>query len=76
MYYVYVIRNAVAGHIYIGYTNDLRRRLAEHKQKKPALLYYEAYRSEQDVRNRETMLKQRGQAIRRLKERIAQSLLK
>mgnify|MGYP001562410453 CR=1 FL=1 len=36
MYYVYVIRKA-DGKIYIGYTNDLKRRVSEHKSKTRAL---------------------------------------
>ena len=71
MYYVYLIKNQAANYIYIGYTNDLRRRLREHKAKKPELIYYEAYKFEQDARRRERMLKQRGQAVRRLRERLS-----
>lgn len=74
MYYVYVIRNRVSGDTYIGYTDDLKRRIKEHKKKNPELIYYEAYKHEYDARDRERMLKQRGQTIRRLKERIKRSL--
>lgn len=74
MYYVYLIKNHAKGQTYIGYTNDLRRRLREHKEKKPELVYYEAYKDEGDARRREAMLKQRGQGVRRLKERIKNSL--
>lgn len=75
MYYVYLIRNRTTKITYIGYTNDLRRRVKEHKDKNPELLYYEAYKSEKDARNRELKLKQRGYGIRRLKERLKNSLL-
>lgn len=74
MYYVYLIKNHVEDETYIGYTNDLRKRFAEHRQKHPEIIYYEAYKSEKDARNRERMLKQRGQTVRRLKERLKNSL--
>ena len=74
MYYVYFLKNKSKNSIYIGYTNDLKRRLNEHKEKKPELLYYEAYKNENDARNRERMLKQRGQAVRWLKSRLQNSL--
>ena len=74
MYYAYVIRNRLTRETYIGYTDDLRRRIKEHKGKQPELIYYEAYKSEKDARNRERKLKQRGQAVRQLKERIKHSL--
>ncbi|MEK7089458.1 MAG: GIY-YIG nuclease family protein [Patescibacteria group bacterium] len=74
MHYVYILRNNTKKTIYIGYTSDLRRRLKEHKDKKPELLYYEAYKDEKDARIRERMLKQRGQAIRWLKSRLQNSI--
>ena len=75
MYYVYLIRTERPRKIYYtGYTNNLRRRLKEHKERKPKLIYYEAYISEKDARVREKKLKQRGQTIRRLKERLNYSL--
>lgn len=74
MYYVYIIRNRIRKEIYIGYTDDLKRRFKEHKEKDPEIVYYEAYRSEKDARNRERKLKQRGQAIRHLKARLKNSL--
>ncbi len=74
MYYVYLIKNLRDRETYIGYTNNLERRLKEHVDKKPELVYYEAYKSERDARVREMKLKQRGQTVRRLKERIKHSL--
>ena len=76
MYYVYLIRNFKTGKTYIGSTNDLRRRLREHRSRRPGLIYYEAYKDERDAREREGKLKQRGQAVRRLKERLKYSLKK
>jgi len=69
--------------IYIGSTNDLKRRFAEHnigksfstKNHKWKLVYYEAYFSEQDARIREQKLKQHGRTKSHLKNRIQTSLL-
>jgi putative endonuclease len=74
MYYVYIVKNSIINKIYIGYTKDLRRRLREHKNKKPGLIYYEAYKNSKDAQARERILKQRGQTVRRLKERLRNSL--
>ena len=81
MYYVYVICKSDGG-IYIGYSNNVERRLAEHNSGENKstkghpwkLVYYEAYFSRKDAMRRERMLKQRGQAKRHLKERISDSL--
>ena len=70
MYYVYLIRNLKTGLTYIGYTNDLKRRIKEHRSKNLELIYYEAYRNKKDAEQREKKLKQRGQTVRRLKERL------
>jgi predicted GIY-YIG superfamily endonuclease len=74
MYYVYILENHITHEIYIGYTNDLKRRYKEHKYKQPELIYYEAYKSEKDARMRELKLKEHGQTKRRLKERLKYSL--
>jgi len=92
MYYVYVLKNLGTGKTYIGSTNNLNRRIKEHKNKirarisrarpstklfcalEPELIYYEAYKNEKDAREREKKLKQRGQTVRRLKERLKHSL--
>jgi len=74
MYYVYLIKNQKTKETYIGYTDNLKRRFKEHKEKEPDLIYYEAYKSEADARNREKKLKQRGQTARRLKEGLKNSL--
>lgn len=75
MHYVYLIKNQTKGETYIGYSGDLEKRLKEHKDKRPELIYYEAYRSEKDARKREMKLKQRGQTVRRLKERLEYSFV-
>jgi putative endonuclease len=65
MYYVYILRNQ-DGRLYIGYTEDLRRRFEEHndglstatKPYRPWLLiFYEAYVSKRDAKRREMYLK-------------------
>ncbi len=73
MYYVYLLRKG-DGKIYIGYTNDLKRRIREHKEKIPELIYYEAYKNKLDAQDRERKLKQRGHAVKELKKRIENSL--
>ena len=75
MFYLYIIRNKLTKETYIGYTNNLSRRFKEHTEKNPELIYYEAYKSRTDARQRESKLKQRGQTVRRLKERLKDSLL-
>lgn len=69
--------------MYIGSTNNLRKRLAMHnagkiystKLRKPfELIYYEAYKSEKDARKREHNLKLRSRAFAQLMKRIQESL--
>lgn len=83
MHYVYIIKSVRSGKLYIGFTNDLRRRLKEHNANKNIstksrgpyeLIYYEAYKSAVDAEKREHKIKSYGQAYRRLKERLDDSL--
>lgn len=83
MFYVYVIRSKKDNELYIGSTNDLKRRLDEHntgrvfstRLRKPfELIYYEAYKVEKDSRVREHNLKLRANALNQLKRRIINSL--
>ena len=83
MFYVYILKSKKDNKLYIGFTNDLRKRFLEHntgksfatKYRKPfELIYYEAYKSEADAKDREEKLKMYGQAYRRLKERLKNSL--
>ena len=83
MYYVYVLKSQIDKKLYYGSTNDLRRRLSEHNQKKNRstksrapfeLRYYESYFNEEDARSREWSLKKDGRALAQLKRRIAKSL--
>lgn len=69
MYYVYVLK--INNDFYIGYTEDLRRRLKQHKAKGGvSLIYYEAYISKKSATNRENKLKYYGSAWRALRKRI------
>ncbi len=83
MFYIYVLKSLRDGMNYIGSTNNLKKRLAEHnsgrapstKLRKPfILIYYEAYRDEVDARMREHNLKLRSRAYAQLKRRIERSI--
>ena len=65
-YYVYVLQSEKDGGLYVGYTDDLKKRLNEHnKDKVPStknrtplkLVYYEACLNQQDATKRESYLK-------------------
>ncbi|MDD2935536.1 MAG: GIY-YIG nuclease family protein [Candidatus Pacebacteria bacterium] len=79
MFYLYILGSRKDRDIYIGSTSDLKRRLIEHNSEKVLstksrtpleLLYYEAYKTEQEARERESSLKLRGQARVQLLKRI------
>jgi len=76
MYYVYVLRDTETEELYYGFTNDLERRILEHRNNnsKWNLIYYEAYKAESDARNRERQLKNYAQALTALKIRLEESL--
>ena len=83
MFYEYALKSVSDGNHYIGSTNDLKRRRAEHsagmsratKGRRPFVLrYYEAYESEEDARRREHALKHNGRVPAQLKKRISASL--
>ena len=66
MYYVYVVFSKKDNELYIGYTNDLEKRIREHKSGKSlatkfrqplALIYYEVYLRWSDAKRREKYLK-------------------
>ncbi len=61
MFYVYVLKSSKDEELYIGSTNDLKRRIKEHQSGKSfstnlrrplELIYYEAYKKEKDARLR------------------------
>jgi len=69
MYYVYILNNN--NKFYIGYTENLIRRLKEHHSGRgDKLIYYEAYLSKKLAIQREYKLKYYGSAWRALKKRI------
>ncbi|HEY4509329.1 MAG TPA: GIY-YIG nuclease family protein [Candidatus Paceibacterota bacterium] len=83
MFYVYVLNSDKYKELYVGSTNDLKRRIIEHNRGKVEstklyrpykLIYYEAYSMESDARRREKMLKLRGQARNQLKLRLKDTL--
>jgi len=74
MYYVYIIKWRRNNNFYIGYTEDLKQRIKQHKKEDNFnLIYYEAYQSEKIARDRERKLKYYGSAWRTLKKRIERS---
>lgn len=83
MFYTYVLLSQKDKKLYVGSTNNLKRRLVEHnagdvqstKSRRPlSLIYYEAYAAEDDARNREDQLKLRGRSLEQLKRRLKHSL--
>ena len=80
MFYVYVLRSSDT--FYIGSTNNLKRRYAEHNHGKNRstrgrsweLVYYEAYTSLEAARKREALLKHDGRSRRFLMDRIKKYL--
>lgn len=66
MFYVYVLQSLKDNKFYVGYTNNLKKRKAEHdeglvfstKNRRPLnLVYYEACLKQQDATHREKYLK-------------------
>lgn len=65
-YYVYILQNQKDKSFYIGYTSDLKKRFKEHNDGKNQatkpfrpynLIFYEAFLSRIDAKNREVYLK-------------------
>jgi putative endonuclease len=78
MTYVYLLQSPRTKQIYIGFTEDLKRRYGEHqkmqKHKGWRLIYYEAYLRREDAVTRERMLKHYGNAKQGLLKRLRNSL--
>ena len=81
-YYVYVLRSHKNGAWYTGFSQDLRKRLNEHNEGRGGhtkgrgpfeLIYYEAYKNEEDARSREKQIKS-GQGKAYLRARIKRFL--
>lgn len=84
MFYVYILKSKIDNKLYIGFTNNLKKRILEHKKGKVKstkyrrnfeLIYYESYKSKQDATKREQNLKYFGKAYAQLKKRIEKSLV-
>jgi len=65
-YYVYILKSQKDSNLYIGFTNDLSRRLQEHQQGKNIstskrlpveLIYFESHKSKKDALRRESYFK-------------------
>ncbi|QQG45746.1 MAG: GIY-YIG nuclease family protein [Candidatus Sungiibacteriota bacterium] len=83
MFYFYTLQSLKDKNLYFGYTGDLRKRIKEHNEgrvystrnRRPLeCIYYEAYRSEKDARERESQIKFRAKAYISLKRRLKHSL--
>lgn len=83
MYYVYLLQSLKNNSLYIGCTSDLKKRIIKHNQNKSyytkkyspwKIIYFEGYISKDDAYNREKSLKLHKQGLRRLKERLRNSL--
>ncbi len=79
MFYTYVLQSTIDKTTYIGYTEDLRKRLVEHNSGKTKsirskipyqLVYYEAYVSGTLARKREYQLKTNSSEKEKLYRRI------
>ncbi len=78
MHYVYILESLKFNELYIGYTENLRKRLKEHNQglvestrtyRPWQLIYYEACFNEKDAKRREKYFKT-SQGRRLLKRRL------
>ena len=83
MQFVYLIQSKTSQALYIGFTNNLKRRLTEHNENKSfstknkgpwELIYCEVYKSYEDAKEREDRLKYHVRALAQLKRRIKRSL--
>lgn len=83
MFFVYILKSLKDKNLYIGYTNDLKRKFKEHnsglnkstRNRGPfRLVYYESFSSKDDAKQREENLKLYGRARIQLFERIKKSL--
>ena len=84
MYSLYILKHSITKEIYIGKTNNLKRRFGEHnlgqqtlthrKDGEWKIIYVEIYKSKSDADSRELKLKQHGRAKQELLKRIKSSL--
>ena len=82
MHYVYVLKSAVNARLYVGRSDNLRKRFTQHNSGRVkstkgympwTLVYYEAYQAKLDVTKREKQLKMHA-AKEGLKKQIQYSL--
>ena len=80
MFYIYLLEHQIDKSWYIGYTENLKRRLKEHQSDSDSrttslkkgnykLIYYESYLNKQDVLGREKFLKS-GSGRKYLKKQL------
>ena len=83
MYYVYIIKSKKDSSIYIGCTNDLKKRVKLHNEGKSfytknkipwEVKYYEAFYSKIDAFSREQKLKNNARGLQELKKRLKYSI--
>ncbi len=83
MHYVYLLQSLKNGGLYIGCTSDLKKRILEHNKNQSyhtkkyspwKIIYFEGYVSKSDAYSREKNLKLHKQGLRRLKERLRDTL--
>jgi len=82
-FYVYVLKSMINDKLYIGFADDIKKRLEKHnrgeiywtKRHKPwRLIYFEGYLSKQDAINREKQLKRFAKGFAQLKRRLKLTL--
>ncbi len=83
MYWIYILKSVEDGSLYIGRTNNLKKRIEEHnlgknfstKRYKPWIcVYCEGYYNREDAAKRERNLKYFGKVYSQLKRRLKNSL--
>jgi len=84
MFYVYVLKSGINDKLYIGFSDNLKKRIKKHNQglvqstknlRSLTLIYYEAYLLKKDALIREKRLKQFAKGFASLKNRIKNSLI-
>jgi len=84
MFYTYILQSLKNNSLYIGYTNNLKKRIREHNNGKSLatkpfcpyrLIFYEAFLNQKDAKNREVYLKS-GWGFRSIKKLLKNYLNK
>jgi len=83
MHYVYILKSKRDNKLYIGYSDNLKKRLLEHTKgnvkstsyRRPLeLVYYESYKNVDDAIEREKSFKKSGSVYNGLIKRIKRSI--